>query len=1599
MAIEILLRSGNVFRAKRHGNYLQRRLLTIRSLVNQSLVHRRGPTDSTLVGTLNICPKQMKSMQHYITTRLLTAASIVILQVGLATQQTVAGTDRDDVSDSAYLTFAAQPALASVGKITIGSSTYSGVLIDSQWMLTTAHITSAGNPGIVVNLGGLNYGAAEWIPHPQWDGMTGLNGNDIALIRLSAPVTGITPAALYTGTSELGSAATIAGFGQTGTGLTGPSLSGGTLRAGQNVLDVPGSVIGRSNNYLVADFDNPSSTAASSFGAATPLPLEYMPAAGDDGGGAFITDGGTLKLAGLFAFGLKGPVSNPGTTSLGHYGDLMAFTRVSAFDDWIAEQTSAHYWKGASGGAFDAASNWEEGAAPGADDLAVFNTAGGYVVTFTGDVANQAIRVRTGDVTLNLAGHSYTLSTTALEGSMIVGQRSGDNAKLNLVGGTSSAMDVSIGELAGSTGQLNVSGPGTVLNLSGSLGIGGSPSAAGGTGTLVVDNAGAIQVAGKLSIWGTNIATFNGGPSTVGSFALSGGTITGIGNLTVTSGGSTWTGGTISGTGTATIANGATLTISDIAAKSLSARNLVNAGTINWTGTGSINGSLNAVINNQSGAVFDAQSDSSISGLTINNAGLFKKSAGTGTTTVSATFNNTGAVQVQNGTLNLGGGGTESGTFDVAPGASINFAGGTYNFNSGIALTGTGASVLGGATLVIAGDNTFDNWSWTAGTLSGMGTTSVSKGNALNLSTSSLKTLTSRTLSNFGAINWAGIGSISGSNALINNQLGSVFDTQDNGSLIGAGNVFNNFGLFKKSGGTTTTSIGWTFNNSGMVQVQTGTLNLAGGGTQTGNFDIASGATLNLSSALTLNGATFPGPGTVTLSGFLTATGDNAFNNLNWTSGSLSGAGVTTIPSTGVLSFSGTGSRTLSGRTLANQGAIVWTGTGSINGSTNNAVINNQAGGIFDAQDNASLTGGTGNVFNNFGLFKKSAGTGTTTIGWTFNNSGTVQVQSGTLSLSAGGTHTGTFDVAAGATLSLTGGTHNLPSVTGAGNFALNGATLVITGDNSFNNNFSWLSGSLTGTGTTTVAAGTVQNLSGNGARTLNGRTLANQGTIIWTGGSINGSNNAVLVNQSGSAFDSHGDGSIQGGAGNVFNNVGLFTKSAGTGTTSLDWTFNNSGTVQVQTGKLSLASGGTHTGTFDIAAGATLSLTGGTDNLPTVTGAGTFELNGATLVITGDNNFDSKFSWLAGTLAGAGTTTVPSGAVRTLAQSGNITLSGRALANQGTLNVTSASLISGTNNAVINNQLGGVFDLQANASFSGGATNVFNNDGLLKKSAGTGTSTIDWKFNNNGTVQVQTGTLSLSESGTHTGIFDIAAGAKLSFSGGTHTLPTVTGAGVLELAGATFAITGDNSFNGLSWTAGGLSGAGVTTIPTNATLALSGSGTKTLDGRTFTNAGTISWAGTGSITGGHNAVITNQVGGVFDAQGDAGFDFNSANIFNNAGLFKKSAGTGTTSVGWTFNNSGDVQVQTGTLNLAGGGTQSGTFEVSAGATLQFTGAEFFRSGSAADWGRRPDFQQYDDQWHVRQYHRSGDIQWLGEFDGQHFYGSCYAQWLVVCHG
>src|SRR5262249_8870701 len=94
----------------------------------------------------------------------------------------------------------------------------------------------------------------------------------------------------------------------------------------------------------------------------------------------------------------------------------------------------------------------------------------------------------------------------------------------------------------------------------------------------------------------------------------------------------------------------------------------------------------------------------------------------------------------------------------------------------------------------------------------------------------------------------------------------------------------------------------------------------------------------------------------------------------------------------------------------------------------NNAVWNNNAGSLFTVQDSSSLSGffpGTA-AFNNAGTFRKSGPAGTTTVGIAFNNTGTVDVQTGVLMLNGGGTDSGPVTLAGGTTLTINSGTYTL---------------------------------------------------------------------------------------------------------------------------------------------------------------------------------------------------------------------------------------------------------------------------------------------------------------------------------------------------------------------------------------------------------------------------------------------------------------------------------------------------------------------------------------------------------------------------------------------
>ncbi len=80
---------------------------------------------------------------------------------------------------------------------------------------------------------------------------------------------------------------------------------------------------------LLADFDAPGSTSTDP--KAISLPLEYLPAPGDSGGGLFATFGEQTKLVGVTSF-LVGITDGTANAS---YTDVAAWTRVSSYYDWI----------------------------------------------------------------------------------------------------------------------------------------------------------------------------------------------------------------------------------------------------------------------------------------------------------------------------------------------------------------------------------------------------------------------------------------------------------------------------------------------------------------------------------------------------------------------------------------------------------------------------------------------------------------------------------------------------------------------------------------------------------------------------------------------------------------------------------------------------------------------------------------------------------------------------------------------------------------------------------------------------------------------------------------------------------------------------------------------------------------------------------------------------------------------------------------------------------------------------------------------------------------------------------------------------------------
>ncbi len=759
------------------------------------------------------------------------------------------------------------------------------------------------------------------------------------------------------------------------------------------------------------------------------------------------------------------------------------------------------------------------------------------------------------------------------------------------------------------------------------------------------------------------------------------------------------------------------------------------------------------------------------------------------------------------------------------------------------------------------------------------------------------------------------------------------------------------------AGGLWSTAANWSPNQS---PAAADTVRITNSGTYTVVLDVTAtvaGFTLGASSGsstqtFVVNGFTFTlnGTGSVTTKGqfnfeggTLDGVGTNTVSGVfNWTAGMMDGqttAGLLVIAAGGRLNIDSGNNHDLPNWRLNNAGTVAWAG-GSVRGS-GGTVLNNS--GLWHAQSDDMINAdyGPGLIFNNGGTFRKSVGMGTTRFqsGVAFNNSGTVDAQTGVLDLNTGGTSTGVFVANTNAVVSFNAGHvfQGTNAFNGAGRVQLEGGDF--SGTNTFTGALDWNGGRLSGPGQTTIGAGATLTIAGGSLHDLPGWRLVNAGTVLWTGGQIRGDHATVIQNIG--LWLAQSDNEINAaysGFGMVFNNAGTFRKTPGTGTTTIQpgMAFNNTGLVDVLTGRVLIAGNGANTGTYNAAAGTTISINGdcsfggtntftgtglfrladGTVTLNGTVNSSNFELAGATL--KGTNTLTGAVTWTAGPLVGPGQTTIASGATLTIASGSLHDLPGWRLINAGTVLWTGGQ-IRGDGVSVIQNN--GLWDAQSNDEMNAAYTGfgmVFNNTGTFLKSLGIGTNTLQFgvAFNNTGVVDAQTGGLDFRSSGTSTGVFAANTNAVVSFNAGHIFQGTnaFNGAGRVQLAGGDF--SGTNTVTGvLTWNGGRFVGPAVTTLAPGATLQLTNAVDYDLLGLNFTNAGTVLWL-RGTLRTDADTRIQNA--GLWQALGDNEINaaFSPGAVFNNAGTLRKSGGPGMTTLqaGILFTNRGLVEILSGEL-------------------------------------------------------------------------------------
>ncbi len=573
-------------------------------------------------------------------------------------------------------------------------------------------------------------------------------------------------------------------------------------------------------------------------------------------------------------------------------------------------------------------------------------------------------------------------------------------------------------------------------------------------------------------------------------------------------------------------------------------------------------------------------------------------------------------------------------------------------------LSVSGGTLQGAGDLTVTGSAT-----WSGGTISGTGRFTLGPNSTASISANGAVTL-ERPLENRGAATLVGTSTWFVSPAgSFSNLAGGSFAVS--GGAIsrngGSGQSFTNAGTMTKTGtGPLTMSI--AFNNTGTLNVQAGRFNLGGGGVSTGTINVASPGQMLLDGSYTFSGGLLAGTGLVTFSsgsysfagnyalsspltitsanvsfespitlpaisisgGTLGGSGDITLNGpLSWSGGTITGSGRFTLSQSATATISANGASSL-GRAMESSGGVTLIGTSTFFLNPGASFSNLAGGSLAVSGGSISRNGGTGQSFSNAGTMTKS-GNGQLTINIAFNNSGTLNAQAGTLTLSGGGLNTGTIAVSSPGQMVLSssytfsggtlGGNGLVTFSSGSHSFAnnyeltspltitsanvsfeapitlpvinLTGGTLGGSGDITLTGSMTWAGGTLGGTGRLSLAAGSTSTIAANGATTL-GRPLVNSGSLTLTGTSTFFVNPGItLTNNAGASFSlSAGTISRNGGTGQSVINAGTITKTGST-THSMNIPLASTGTLNVQGGTFILSGG---TPGFDAATSTLLS-------------------------------------------------------------------------------------------------------------------------------------------------------------------------------------------------------------------------------------------------------------------------------------------------------------------------------------------------------------------------------------------------------------------------